>query len=654
MLNYNEILIAFISVVVLSTCAYLLGAFFQILVGKLFLKNQSNNQHLSLFWKVLVGTVLIISSYAIISTKGVTLLLLVPFLMIFFVKHLMLWESKSATAHYFKKEQWLFFIPSIVLNFLFYVWALNSFNSEIVHYVSGDFNIYYRIAQRLNEFGIENLNLDPIYRARYASPYHYGDLWLYALISKLVSTNPSAVFLVSFCHLSVIFVNGIYTYIRRRFNAQGNEKNSYLYFLLLVGFYTGFNTFFPKFIVPSAEPYSLSVMNWSKVLTPSCFLIAMLVLAKDKSWWALCLLTMVGGLFFINALPAMFMTLFLILLIALLRNQISKKDWLVFTSTYAIGTMLFIVFLYKLLPNILGVQMQEATGVALQKSLDIKAFLFTAIKIFIGGWFQIFVLTPFLLILIVGLYIKGHFKHLKQKLFGLDYDILFMIFAIASGLACWAFLHPFAPDAVQFYTNILAPIYAISISFILAYTITVVKNKLLSTIAVLVLGTSIYTHSKEVFFIQKDTRKEWNAIEGFFKNKQSGFYFANLRAARHFNSFFDKNTVYFMPLGQLQYLWPNYHNFSLNAPFISENKESIYAVEERIELDLAPFSIYYNEKRKSDPNISVAQSIQDFVLDQKIGYITVSKDTVLPEYFRAKVKDSVVLDKANLTIYQVQ
>jgi hypothetical protein len=397
----------------------------------------------------------------------------------------------------------------------------------------------------------------------------------------------------------------------------------------------------------------LSVMNWSKVLVPSCFLVSLLVLSKEKNWWALVLLVMVAGLSFINALPAMFMTIFLVLLINLFRKQITVREWLRLHVVYVVLTVLFLFVLYKVWPGIIGVSAQEATGVEMKKAIDVKSYLSTALKIFIGGWFQLSVLTPFLIVLFIGLMITGRLKEIKNKILSLDNDVLFLIFIVFSGLSCWAVLHPFAPDAVQFYTNILAPTYAISISFLVFYVLYVFKNKYLSIGTLVILMINIYVHRADVFFVNKDSRSEWNSVSSFLSGRDAGHRFVNIQPVHHFNSFFDKNTVYFMPLGHLNYLWPDYHNFSLNAPFIPVNEQSLYANEERIELDLAPFSIFYKEqKKKTQANDD--EVIKSFIQAQSIGYISVSKDTAMPVFLRSYIKDSIDLEKANYIVYRIR
>lgn len=644
MLQFPDIILSFFSVLGLLALSLLLGKGLEI-AGK----RKGSTQALGLFWQLLSGTFLLISFYAIFCTKGLTIFLIVPFLLFFFVRE----KLRSSGVDQLKFSQHLpFFICSVLVNFGFYLWAINSFSTDYVAYVSGDFNIYFRIAQRLNEYGIESLNLDPVYIATYASPYHYGDIWTYALVSKLMSNNPSAVYLIAFTHFSVIFINGIFYYAYHRFYDYLEGRRAYLYLLLAAGLFTGFNIFFPKFIIPSAEPYTLSVMNWSKVLVPSCFLISLLMLSRDKNWRAFILLAMIGGLSFINSLPAIFMTVFLMLSINLIRKNISPKQWFLYHLCYVGITVIFIVILYKFLPGIMGLKAKEATGVEIEKAIDIKMYLTTAVKIFIGGWFQLFVLGPFFLIFFSGLLISGKWKQVKVRILNLENDILFMIFVILSGLTCWALLHPFAPDAVQFYTNILAPVYAIAISFLTMYVVYVFRSKILSAITVITLVLCLYIHKADIFFINKHDRTEWNTLKSFLTKKDVGSNFVNIQPLAHFGSFFDKNTIYFMPLGFLNYLWPNYHNFSLNAPFIPVNESSPYANEERVEIDQAPFSIYYKEKKAT--GASVDEIMSSFINEQKVAYISVSKDTVLPQYFRNLVKDSLSLEKSNFVVYRIR
>lgn len=650
MLSVSETGVSFLVLLLLLALAQGAGLLLQILVRQLCFRRNPVAASLGLFWNTFAGVVLLISLYAIVQTKGVTLFLLHPVLLFFFTRYKLLHVGSSAPEAHARQDRF-FFAASVIANFLFYVFALHPINTAELTYVSGDFNIYFRMAQQLNATGIETLNLDPIYPGHFASPYHYGDIWMYALVSRFFSHNPSFVYLVAFSLYSILFVNGVYTFIRQRFRSSLNGTASFLYLLLFGGLCTGFSLYFPRFIVPSADAYTLSVMNWSKVLVPSSMLTGLLLLGWAKEYKAMALWAAIGGLAFINALPAIFMTTFLVLTINALRKRISWKEWFSLHLLYVLTSVTFIILLYKVLPDVLSVQPEEA--VSGKRAFEVGPYLVTAVKIFIGGLFQVFVLTPFVLLLLAGLFIRDKSQLRPKRLLAqlLENDVLLLISVLLSGLTCWAILHPFAVDAVQFYTNILAPIYAIVICFIVSYLLAVVRHKVLSVLAVACMLLSVYAHRDQVFFVNTQDKAEWNKLTAYLDtHKDKKHLMAHIQPLSHFRSFFDKNTVYFMPLSALSYYWPDYHNLSLNTPFMSVNEQSIYAEEERKEIGLAPFSLYSAKRQKQGVH-NFEQITTDFIREQRIGFITVSADTVLPEYLRPMVKDSVILQKANFVIY---
>ena len=614
-------------------------------------QHKKDSNELSLFWKLFIGTMLMISVYAIFVTKGVTIFLISPFLLYFFVRQKMSVPAKTiCTSH----QQIVFFVCSIILNYLFYLWALSSFNSDNIVFVSGDFNIYFRIAQQFNQFGIENASLDSIYRPLFAAPYHYGDVWMYAIVSRFVSTNPSIVYLVAFGHFSVIFINGIYTYIQNLFAPYLKNKQPYLYFLLLAGLFTGFNLFFPKFILPSAEPYTLSVMNWSKVLVPSCVLMGLLIEANSKSWKTLIILAMIGGLSFINALPAIFMSVFLLLTFNLITRSISFKKWFQFNLFYVLITVVFILFLYKVLPSVLNVPIvHKSDGISVLKTMNIQKYLKTAINIFIGGWFQLFVLTPYFIILIIGLYLTGKLKDFKQLLGYINNSLLLLFFIVFSGLTCWALLHNFDVNSVQFFSNVLSPFSVTVVSIILIFILLKVNNTLIKTISVLTVFVCIYSHRTDQFFTTSSNSNDWTKLNSYLKDKGENSVFVNLKPMNTYNAFFEKYTTIFIPLTILSYKWPNYQNISLNAPFIPINPKSVFLAEETSVVNSAPFMVYYKGKLNEGIKDIGEISLQ-FVKDYNVGYVSIAKDTILPVYFRNLVKDSLLLENDNFTVYRIK
>ncbi|MES2480141.1 MAG: hypothetical protein V4561_13720 [Bacteroidota bacterium] len=604
---------------------------------------------LSLFWRIFTGTLLMISIYAIITTKALTIFLVCPVFLFFLVR-----QKPAETGVSNDRQQIMFFVSSVILNFGFYLFSLTSFTTESVNFVSGDFNIYFRIAQKFNEYGVENASLDPIFRPNYPIPYHYGDIWMYAIVSRFASINPSVIFLISFSHFSVIFINGLYTYIKKIFSGYLIEGKIYVYLLLFAGLFTGFNLFFPKFILPSAEPYTLSVMNWSKVLVPSTVFVGLLILAHQKNWRALVILAIIGGLSFINALPAIFMSVFLLLTFNVLRHQISIKHWFFYNAFFVLTSVSFILVLYKLMPLWMGIpNHQQVDGISLLQTMDLKRYLRTATNIFIGGWFQLFVLIPYFIILIIGLFVSGKLKDFKKLLLYIDNSFILLFLIIFSGLCCWALLHNFDVNSVQFFSNVLSPFSAILISIIIMYVFYVLKNKWISILSVFTIIACIYAHRSDQFFVTSSDKKDWNNLNQYLNNKGDNSVFVNIKASSTFNSFFEKYTTIFIPLNILSYKWSTYENISLNAPFIPVNPKSVFLAEETTVVNSAPFMVYYKKMLKRGYKDISQISIQ-FIKDYNVGYISVAKDTSLPQYFRYLVKDSLVQDKGNFIVYRVK
>lgn len=646
MINHLEILKSIFSYLFLIAISLTLGILIERIARK-----KGDNASLNLFWKLFTGTILSLSVYAIVITKGLTIFLICPVLLFFFVRQI-LNHSENNTHH--RPQEIIFFLCSVVLNYLFFLWTLTSFNNNNVLIVSGDFNIYFRIAQSFNDFGIENANLDPIFKSTYPAPYHYGDIWMYALISKFVSTNPSLVFLVAFAHFSVIFINGIYTYIRNLFAPYIKGSNKYLYLLLFAGLFTGFNAFFPKFILPSAEPYTLSVMNWSKVLVPSSVIVGLLIVAHSRNWWALILLAMLGGLSFINALPAIFMSIFLLLTYNVFKKSISIKQWFVFNAFYVISTVAFVFVLYKIWPQFHNLSATTDTDtLSTLKLMDKGRYLKTAINIFIGGWFQLFVLLPYFILLAVALYVSGKMKNFRQFFSYIDNSFVLLFFIVFSGLFCWALLHNFDVNSVQFFSNVLSPFSATVVSVILIFILCVVNNKWINFFTVVTTAVCIFTHKNDQFFITPYDAQEWVKLKYYLKDKDDNHVFVNLKPMSTYNSFFEKYTIIFIPLTIMSYKWPDYQNISLNAPFIPVNPKSVFLAEETTVVNAAPFMKYYKNKLKENDS-DISQISLQFIKDYNVAYISIAKDTTLPIYLRDLVKDSINLEKHNYTIYRIK
>lgn len=646
MFNISDLFSSVPVVFLIAGVAILLGHLMNVLMG-IIMKRKGN---IDLFWKFLSGLLLLISLYGIVMTKGLSILLPVPVLLLLFFKYK--YQNIPENDPDVKKDM-AFLLLSLIVNVVFFFIAFHSFESENVKFVYGDFNIYYRIAANVNSYGVESSSLESLAAPSNINPYHFGDIWFYAMIAKLTSGTPSKVFFIAFSVLTSLFVTGIYTHLKQSFQRYHKGGFVFLYLIVLAGLFNGFAIFFPKFLF-TADIYLLSVANWGKIIIQSCFIIGLIKLARPAEWRPFVLLAILAGFSFINIMPAIFTATFLLLTINVLLKRLSWKEWFKLNTFYIGFSAIFLIVLYKIAGPYLGVHDVEAHNDTsmLSRFASFKYFR-TVLAIFVGGWFQLFTIIPYLLVLLSGMIITKKTKQLyKVKLF--ENDVILLILLFGSGLLCWAVLHPVAVDTVQFFHNIIASLYAIGISLIFAYTVYVVKNKVLTGITILIILSSIWISRENIFYVGKFKKSEIQKLTTYFDQEKETVVLANLQPQSYFNTFFNKNTNYYIPLPILNYEWPSYTNLSLNAPFIPVDEHNVYVAEERKIIASAPFSKYYKQQHTTGSRQETEELAQSFLIKNKIKYLSVSRDTSLPQIFRSAVQDSLVLTDPACIIYKIK
>jgi hypothetical protein len=652
MFNNIDILLSLGTVCFLLAFSLLLAKGMQLLVKKIY----GIQAQLNLFWELCIGLFLAISLYAIVITKGQTILLLAPLFVFLLIQKILIASPHLNDDNHLRKP-YVFLLVSIVVQFAFFLYTLVSFNHEYVKFIAGDFNIYYRMAIRLNAFGVEayNFNLDPQY---FKTPgvYHYGDLWLYALVSKITQANPSIVFLTAFTCLSSVFTLGLLTYINDVFAPQLKQKQAYLYLLLVGGLFAGFQFCFPAFIRQYAEPYTLSIFNWGKVMVLSCSLIGMLLVVRTKNWYTAAIFSVIAGLYYINAVPALFGALFMLLLIAIIRKQISVKQYVQVNALYLLGLLLSLLLQYKIFPMLMGMNQEQSTNGASLNFLhrvSIADYVHTAFNIFIGGWFQLLTLLPYLLVLLLA-YLLGqkHRMHWRELLNKMDYSLLFLLFVFASGLFSWALLYPLRVDTVQFFHNLVAPVYVVFIALVLFYVIACSRNQILVVLTVLLVMGSVIQSAQNVFYANIFNKSEWLSLQQFIGNETKSSPFVNIKPLKELSTAFNRKTDQYIPLNILVYKWPDYHNVSLNAALIQLDTMDLYYHEAKEDIRTSSFAMYTDRMQQLGLNNMDALT-GSFIKDYHVRYLSVSLDTTLPFFIRKSVVDSLVLPNTNYTIYKL-
>jgi len=174
----------------------------------------------NLFFPCLIkGFLFLVSLYAIWITKGKTILLLVPVLLLmvgFLKKPVLIIQKESENIKF--KQLILFILTACLLYSVYYSQAFIT-NGELVNYAGGDTSFYARAAYNLQLNGIENPRIEYLYPQRFnPEPYHYYDLWFVAGVSKITGINTHLVYLlIIYPFFAVVFVTGIWTFLKKNF-----------------------------------------------------------------------------------------------------------------------------------------------------------------------------------------------------------------------------------------------------------------------------------------------------------------------------------------------------------------------------------------------------------------------------------------------------
>ncbi|TDH27810.1 hypothetical protein EXU57_04890 [Segetibacter sp. 3557_3] len=189
--------------------SYLLVLFF-IAVGECLTRffshraQRGDSVYAQMFYRFFTGLVFVVSCYSIVVASGRSInLVLVPLLFLFL--HFHGGPAQSGNPSTSKGPQYGSALPELGL--IVFVSVLVLFIAPESEYKQADSFFYLKIAESLNQSGQENLSH---YFNRYSSffhgtePYHYFDLWLTAIITRITGSFHPAVFAARYIGAAVL------------------------------------------------------------------------------------------------------------------------------------------------------------------------------------------------------------------------------------------------------------------------------------------------------------------------------------------------------------------------------------------------------------------------------------------------------------------
>ena len=619
---------------------YLVGCLFNYLLNK----RKVYWGWMPTYFYLMCGMVLSISFFAIVKTKGITILSILPLLLVLFSlgfhKQFVFEEVKELRK---KVEPFLFLLLATAFSYCYY---LQSFRVEgdIINFIWGDQEYYARVAENISFLGIENMRVEYLYPDRFTlEPFHYGDLWSVALAFTISSLKP--IFggvLVSYPLLMALSSLGIAALVQH-FILKGN-KPYLVYLLLVMGLIGGFGFLFPGFIFPgSVDVYARSMSNYTKLLWWASILPMVFAMILNRSERLVVYLVFIIGLGYINVLPTLAMGSFLwIFYIAFKRKELLPN--IIQMIWVTVIAVIFVYALYSFYPSLSSIK-RPVSGKAVFSLAAIISHLKTSVNIFIGGFFQLFVyLPPFLLLLLHFWLEKVKFK--TASVFDL---LIYSLALMISALFVWALLFTTTMEAIQFFYNVFVVVAGLLSAVIYVYVLANSSKPVLKIAALLLFCFSVFNNLQYDINVKSVNKNERDALFSFV-NKSEKKTFAHYRDVRDYSAdFFSSGTLTAMPYSILGYHINRYENFSLNIPFaVFDTTRREYPFQKN-NADWAPMS--YFVKQRENAGLTQDELMQKFMSTNKIAFVCIPIDVAIPVSLSTFVTDSLYTPKMGWKIY---
>jgi hypothetical protein len=634
----DSILLLFsISIVLI---AYLLGAF----LSYFFCTNENEDPFFQVFKNTLSGLLFIIIGFALIKTRGNTVMLLIPLLYIVW-----LITTKGFQKLLTKNRRQAFHFPYIQLIILIgFVFAANLMQSLLLldepfnAIPQGDYGFYASLLDYMHTFGVESTNAPLVYfdiETVKPTPYHYPELWLSTLGMQITSKLSTEVHIIaSYSILAGIMAIGLIALLR---------KLTHNVFLMLIApFFLFFSGILFVNILPQAKDFIFAFGFNPKTLMVSLFLLWSVYLLLDRKMEYLLILLFLPIINF-SYTPAVCGTVFLIGL-----YRIINKNAKLF-NTYTAWQFLFLACMPAVLLVIYyfiinkpiaenGFYSFESLlyGLSLEPMKPIKIISGT---ILILSSLYLLIFIPALIFRIKKYPLNTNFrKNLKQI------EWLFIGFFIVS-LSFWAITHVIADSIQFFYMPVLLMLNLLCIILIATINnaIQAKYRVVLNLFVLLYLATNLFLLPSTPFF--KYTKASDIHSEAYMQavyqeltqRKPLNKIGVNLYHPTELNGYWEIKP-YNTPERFLRGIEDGYKTISLyttaqNITF----PNMLDSLRLQPMLDNHVFTQFSNNNYPNEKNIDLIQKA--FVMDNNIDYMILTGKAELPNAFET-ICDTIIRD----------
>ncbi|MBL0234353.1 MAG: hypothetical protein IPQ08_11885 [Chitinophagaceae bacterium] len=512
---------------------------------------------------ILKGLLLIVSIYAIIKTEAHTILLPIPFLVLL---HIFLKKQLDRPGAPLRTYLWLFLLAFLFYS-CFFLFAFISFEPGMVRLPTGDNAFYARLAEFLNDKGVENYRFDHGSTDSAVMPYHYFDCWATALVSKIFELNTHYVLmLVVYPLFSLLFVLVVFGWLRKE--NRPDWKTGIV--ALLTPLFAGIGFLYPSRWV-NAEVLNQAPVEIVKLLCPAVLFVWMLSYLRYNDISRVLIVSAIIGLCYATLLPAL----------ALLTG------WILFQS-FRQGRIKFLI------PALIGAIISAGYFIWFYRNSGYSQvrFQFTAmeyigrsLKMMAGGMMEIIIWLP---IMVLGWLIFREQKFLQVR------ELKAILIFVLGGLLGWIFCWTIHVEYQQLFESafVLGSALLTALVFVNAF------ESFKWLVYVPVFGLII-------FFIVRNPRYNYHVEElrsadlqkakDFLKRNGPG-NFASYRCKKEYTSYYSMLTQTYPALAWLGYLREPYESFSLDTWELREDLKKRHNMGHAVDvLDHAPYTSFARE-----------------------------------------------------------
>jgi hypothetical protein len=645
----NYFLILIISLVIFYSFGWALKKIFKVETGNNFLQN--------IFINILIGIVFLTSIYSVFQAQLITILS-INFLLFLILLYYYRSSYNKNSIPLLEKPFRFFIIPLlIILVFSFglsIVFSIDLSGFPIVVTRGYDYAYYSQISKSLGDTGIENYFTTEKYlsgKYNYVVPYHYFDLWLCDMISRISNSNHYLVsaFVVQsiYCFLSIIGLLSILL-------TKHTVYSSLVVSILLLACGRIFFPFYEYIIYLSDKYYGNSIFGEPPFVAPNKllffypFAIASGISVLKNKYQIGFLILLFLGLMYVTTLPAIIFSIVALIIINYFKNWWDKK----ISFTLIIGVLISTLFyggFYWYYGN-------SSKSLYELKSFELlnSVFLKTRINIIIVTMFQFIVIFSPVAIFFYIFYRITVIGRNNSRII-----LYFSVFSIIAGLGIWILIFQMT-DSTQFLSNNVSIISALVMVW-LAFFLTQIDTakysyKYLILVFIILLGSrwvyifsngfdqknyfkSVYSDQYISLVIGKSKSLPINSVGGFFKTPVDYVKYAEKTSFSYTLSLFHCLSNNLLP------------SINLSETEIPLSKDSLMIVREKRIIHQHIFYQYHDSLSNINPNQSITESQLSFINQYHLKYLVCTAAVKLDPRIESLIIDSVIDKKSKERFY---